>query len=406
MRALGCAQEKLMNPKVGTGLFANQAAVFGNPNVVKALMRTYNWVIPLWQYTTVGLTYASPCTDGANVYVATAYGAVAAFDLNGERKWLTWGLDPASGRKMSVGNNNNTFSANSPVVVGDRVLTRACGYLFGLDTATGKIVWEIDITKDAVDKKFSVDTVATGQYLRIGDTDVVLQPRGLAVRPSDGKVLADPVIPEMRGMDQLCYAVDRARSIVYFGTGGHSGFKEWNGHQIGARRFAVQLAMDGPDKLTGAILWAKDVSLGNVTPVLYQGRLYTGRGVIDPNTGDITSPLKVDGAQGWQVADNRLWGGLWHDAPFADNAPIDTNGTLGATARNYLGHLGPFSDEQRAKMAAYGGDGIGTWYGWTIGRGYPYFSGNRVFYRTFDHLYCIGKTDEPFRPSAAFAAAE
>ena len=30
------------------------------------------------------------------------------------------------------------------------------------------------------------------------------------------------------------------------------------------------------------------------------------------------------------------------------------------------------------------------WYTWSWGRALPFFSGNRIFIRSFDNLYCIG----------------
>ena len=55
-------------------------------------------------------------------------------------------------------------------------------------------------------------------------------------------------------------------------------------------------------------------------------------------------------------------------------------------------------------MRAYGSGSKGRWYNWATGRGYPFFSGNRVFFRTYDYMYCIGDKRAKFVPSKAFAA--
>ena len=45
-------------------------------------------------------------------------------------------------------------------------------------------------------------------------------------------------------------------------------------------------------------------------------------------------------------------------------------------------------------------------YGWHAAYSAPFASGNRLFIRTFDALYCFGDKDQPFVPSKAFEEAK
>jgi outer membrane protein assembly factor BamB len=340
------------------------------------------------------------------VFVSTAYGAVAAFALDGKPLWTFWTFAPADKRRpLLEPATNNTFYGNSPVVAGPVVSCRHSGWVLGLERASGKPLWIHQQTDPPSPKlRQVVDHVGTASVLRFGDTPVILQPRGLAQRASDGKVLADPVLPAMRGMAQNMYAVDPATNTVYFGVGGHSGFEQWGEHKFSKGTYAVRLHLDG-DVLRGELLWKKDATLGDATAVFWRGKIYSGGFALDAATGEQAGRHDIDTAQGWVIAGGRLWGGLCHEVPHLQSAPIGADGLVGATATSLIGKLDGFSDEEKARMRTYGSEGIGKWYGWAIGRGYPIFSGNRIFVRTFDHLYAIGEPGSPFTPSASATPA-
>jgi hypothetical protein len=50
-------------------------------------------------------------------------------------------------------------------------------------------------------------------------------------------------------------------------------------------------------------------------------------------------------------------------------------------------------------VAITGKDRYQDWYGWHEAYSAPFAAGNRLFVRTFDHLYCFGDKGEPFAPS-------
>lgn len=59
--------------------------------------------------------------------------------------------------------------------------------------------------------------------------------------------------------------------------------------------------------------------------------------------------------------------------------------------------------EHRAKVIAVTGQfAYGGFYGWHTAWSTPFASGNRLFIRTYDHLWCIGDKAQAFTPSAAF----
>jgi hypothetical protein len=384
------------------GLFANQFVLPHDKRLDG--LKPLSWNVAKWQLTTVGMTYATPCSDGERVFASTGYGAMAAFDLDGKPLWTFWTFAPADGRKALLEpGNNNTFYANTPVVAGPVVSCRHSGWVIGIDRASGKPRW-VHQQSDPAHLKHVIDHIAPPLVLRFGDEDVILQPRGLALRARDGHVLGDPVLPALRGMDQHSYAIDRATNTVFFATGGHSGTAKWMGHEIGKKRYAVRLALDG-ERMIGTVVWQADNSYEDVTPVFWRGRIYTGSTVFDAATGASlgSHPQKVDTAQGWVIAGGRLWGGLCHHLPWIQSAPIQADGRLGPVDTSLIGKLDHFTTEELARMRAYGGQGIGKWYGWAIGRGYPTFSGNRIFIRTFDHFYAIGEPGSSFTPSASSA---
>jgi outer membrane protein assembly factor BamB len=362
-----------------------------------------DFVVPQWGFTTVGMTYATPVTDGELVYTPVAYGAMAAFDVKGELRWLSWPFAP--GGAIVPSNEKNMYpglsACESPVISEGLVLWRTLGALVAWDSKTGKIAWHHRLQIDAG----AGDPIGSAAILDLDGTKVVLLTRGNAYRVRDGKQLAAPVVPEMRGMAHHTYVVDYQKNIVYFGSGGHSGHDKWEKHEFGIAAYAVRLTLDG-ERLVGEVLWKSKDKLGidDKTPVIH-GRLLLGCGkgaTIDRFTGEKVGESDISTGQGMVIAGGHAWGGLGHHRTPLKVAPLTADG-VAATITNHLGHVGPFDEDQRAKMRSYGSEHISNWYAWAIGRSYPFFSGNRVFYRTFDHLYCIGDPSKPFAPSKAFA---
>jgi len=80
----------------------------------------------------IGFTTATPVTDGKHVWVSFASGLVTCFDMAGERRWT-----------VDLGRVSRGMTA-SPLLV-DGVLVVRMGDLFGLDAASGKQRWQLDV---------------------------------------------------------------------------------------------------------------------------------------------------------------------------------------------------------------------------------------------------------------------
>ncbi|MBI1904053.1 MAG: PQQ-binding-like beta-propeller repeat protein, partial [Planctomycetia bacterium] len=118
----------------------------------------------------VGFTMPTPVCDGRHVYVWSGMGVAASYDLDGRRRWIT-----------RVAQSELTYGS-SPALV-DGVLVVFLNGLFGLDAATGKLLWE----QHRVQRNVGALLGAT-----LAGQNVVVCQRGEVVRPSDGKLLFRP----------------------------------------------------------------------------------------------------------------------------------------------------------------------------------------------------------------------
>jgi RNA polymerase sigma factor (sigma-70 family) len=121
----------------------------------------------------------TPVSDGKNVYVFVGNGVVAAYDLDGNRKWI---------RRLPA---DMLFYTASPALIGNRLVVsfgpiagvdphKNIGLLHGLDTKTGEEVW----TQPNAHAGIASLIPAT-----INGVDVVFTQKEDAVRASDGVLL-------------------------------------------------------------------------------------------------------------------------------------------------------------------------------------------------------------------------
>jgi outer membrane protein assembly factor BamB len=118
----------------------------------------------------VGYTMPTPISDGSRVYVWNGMGVAAAFDLDGNRQWMT-----------TVSAGELTY-ASSPALA-DGVFVVFLNRLFGIDAKTGEILWE----QPKVNKN-----VAGLLSARLASQDVIVTQEGEVVRPRDGHLLFRP----------------------------------------------------------------------------------------------------------------------------------------------------------------------------------------------------------------------
>ncbi len=284
-----------------------------------------------------GYSTPVPTSDGNWVWVVFDSGIVACYDLEGNRRWVRW---------YDARQTTTYGRTASPLLIGERLLVHF-GPLVCLDAATGKVRWKNDLTRAAY---------GTPARARIGDTDVVVTPRGHLVRVEDGKTLAadlgecgytSPVVA-----DGVVYFIDRAMS-------------------------AVALPPKIDDQLQAKELWFGELD-GDfyATPLVEGGRIYAVNRaprcfVIDARTGktlssralELSRPGVADGANSYPsvcLAGKRVW--------------VGNDG-----GQSMLLEAGDRS--VTASVNTLPGGSAAT----------PTFHGSRMFIRGGKLLYCIGR---------------
>ena len=177
----------------------------------------------------------TPVSDGKWVWAVFGTGVVACYDLEGRTRWINWfDLPPSTQYGRTA----------SPLLVGGRLLVHL-GPLVCLDAATGEVLW----TNEAAKANYGTP-VAT----RIGDVDVVITPKGHALRLSDGKILTED-------LGHCMYTSPVVQDgVVYF---------------IDSSSSAVRLPERAGEMFVGKELWYQDLT-GEffASPIVYDGRLY------------------------------------------------------------------------------------------------------------------------------------
>jgi hypothetical protein len=142
----------------------------------------------------------TPVSDGKQIYVFLGCGACAAFDMDGNRKWIVAALDPPA----PYGN-----LSSSPALANGNLILHTGTAIVGLDAATGKRLWARNITGRACRASPVVGSV--------GQTTFVLTPNGDVLAPADGKVLAANLFkfnhtsPVIQGDVAYCFTGSKAK---------------------------------------------------------------------------------------------------------------------------------------------------------------------------------------------------
>ncbi|MFB3890742.1 MAG: PQQ-binding-like beta-propeller repeat protein [Phycisphaerae bacterium] len=121
-----------------------------------------------------GNTLSTPVSDGKNVYVWLGCGVAACYDLDGNRKWITYRHIPIK---------HHGFNSSPILMEGKFIFYMR--KLFALDAATGKEAWAIDIVKG--DEVYGDSFHDSLIRMPIGGKDFIYA-HGTIVNPADGKV--------------------------------------------------------------------------------------------------------------------------------------------------------------------------------------------------------------------------
>ncbi len=400
------------------------------------------WDNSMWGRLGMGYCMPTPVSDGKRVFVFTGHRLMTAFDFDGNKLWqqfhheaqYPWGA-------------NTEYCGHSPLYCDDKVLMHFLiegkGEKLGLrcyDAATGKVLWTTPT------EQLPHNAMGSPQLLRLPKPDGGTEPAvfcfsGELIRVRDGKVLAGKI-----GYVKACAGltgdgIDR----VFLANGWHGGgtrapdapwVKGRFGitdelaplHQGQRLNIAVKFTLAG-DTAKPELLWAhrggpddardkKWQGRDNLDPypVYHAGKLYLQKGQVwDAATGEVLAPHHDRGnpdlgIQGVVLAGNLLFG---HAGSVQDKdvrvsvTPLDVRGLTGETKWLMLEKRNDNpawqTEEWKAKVKAETGtDGLlSLWHGWHPSFALPVASGNRLYVRTFDYLWCIGAPKESSRLSSS-----
>jgi outer membrane protein assembly factor BamB len=278
---------------------------------------------------TAGYSAPTPVTNGKEVYVAFGNGLVACYDLDGNRKWL----------KLIEHSNAPYAHSGSPVLAGNKLLIHFTD-LVALEMKTGTESWRLKLPTSH----------GTPLVTRVGDTDVVLTPKGVLVRAQDGKILAE-------GLGS-CGANS---PVLHEGTV----------YYVHGNATAVRLPESLKEPVKLPALWkgrVKSSGYGFSSPVVFDGLLYSTNDqnlltVLDAETGKVVYEERLNlrgaGYPSISLAGNRIY----VSSDTGETVVLQPGREYKELARNKL-------EEFRSSLV---------------------FEGKRVYIRTAKHLYCIGE---------------
>lgn len=276
-----------------------------------------------------GWTSATPVTDGERVFAVFGNGVVAAYTLDGKRLWA---------RLVQAPKHRWGHSA-SPVLVKDRLVVHMVD-LFGLDAASGNEVW----------KQTSEVNWGSPVTAQVGQADVVLTSSGDVFATADGA-------PVATGIGSVQYSTPIVLDgIIYF---------------IEKRATAVRI----PDQIDAPFeqIWESRLkgSRHYASPLVHDGRIYAVSreldfSILDRKTGEVVHEQRLDLDSGSNTGYPSIsLGGdrVYLSTENGTTAVLETGSKYVEVARNSI-------------------EGF---------RSSPVFSGERMFVRSFGHLYCFGR---------------
>ena len=228
-------------------------------------------------YACIGKTFGAPVWCDGAVYVATAGGVFAKYDMDGKRQWLTWSFKPGLANLNSSGHDT---CARAPIIAGELFIGTAANNLVAIERNTGKVKFKDNIKSESI---------ATPVVLKVGESNILLTAGPQAyLLPSGQRLQVEGWLST--GMQAL--VKNDESDVVYFGgLGQHA---NWNLQY--KNPVAVRYVLDG-EKLRGTILWSGATNpttkvvrdAGGTLSLFYnQGRVYCQNGVIlDATTGMI-----------------------------------------------------------------------------------------------------------------------
>lgn len=312
-----------------------------------------------------GVSAATPTSDGKFVYVWHGEtGVLACYDLQGNRRWIHF-EHPGRGGEHGVN--------SSPVIVGDRIIVLGGASVLAFDRQSGRTLWRQEYRHPCYPSLVAA---------KRGDQDVVICGNGTVIAAADGKLLAEPVGRH----DGEC-----ASPLIFddkFCLISRAGFCVSQLLPSSAEKNATRvLHQMAPEELDTSEVYCVG------SPVYHEGLVYAvrsgwGAGVrqptlyaIDPNAGKLVyrQPLDLQPAvfydpKGAGVAASLALAGKY--IYVMDNRGVaivfEPGRKFRQVAKNHLEHVYTRENNQEVTNST------------------PIFDGQRMYYRGYENLYCIG----------------
>lgn len=393
------------------------ASVPGDKELRKRLAK-YGFGMPTWNWICMGMTMPTPASDGQRVYVVTGLKTATAFDLDGNKVWQVYHQNVKPIRSHWV-----ELCANSPFIVEGRLLMHLWDRLWCYDPATGKVLWEAP-TQLIPAHSMGQPTVLHLPSAKGLPITAIFCTSGQLIRLSDGKLLADKV--GWFGGNAIMSGDGKG---LVWGRNGAEGGKapadRLHGDLTGVFAVRFKLAPDG-ERTETEVAWRNEEpavkTAWGIYPTYWKGQIVLSYGGmrLDAATGKVLASFKgvrgtPIGYNGTILADNRLIGfprdvtgsrirgGDVKDGRFVVRWVSTTGAEVGPHQDNVLEIPMKYRDPaslpaaQRDKVIAQtGGLGWATsnHYGWQPSLSAPFASGNCLYVRTYDALYCFGREAE------------
>ncbi len=274
-------------PKMSHPCYAPADAARDRCIAVGLVAETYHEIRNQSGIDAIGHTFSTPASDGKTIYVATAQGFYAAFDLTGKRLWMTYS-------KGNIHNGDTCYNGRSPILYQNLLISDPTNKLRAFDVVSGKLLWSDDAPAGpmggdvASNNDEGAHTIQSPMVMTVGGKDVLIAAGGHFYLLPEGKRVKMDGWREF-GMQTLVKHDER--DVVFFGgEGEHCG---WTGKGICPTPppAAIRFAWQGQD-LKATILWSgingKPFG-GNLPWMVYNaGKLFCpGRGAVDGKTGKI-----------------------------------------------------------------------------------------------------------------------
>jgi hypothetical protein len=227
----------------------------------------------------------------------------------------------------------------------------------------------------------------------------VVTPSGEIIRVDNGTVLAKGV--GCMGGGNAGPVTD-GKDVLFTcngSTGGRYRGKKTRGVPEGV--LAYRVTMTAPDKAELKLLWTNEKNgFGEPAPLYHNGVLYGHKHALDAKTGKVVKKYRARAKSAVVLAGGNLFVPRKHGLTYVVQVPEGN-----VVAKNELPETAPIEGEKRQQLITVtANDEPGRWGAWCFTQGLPFFSGNRMFVRSYDYLYCIGDKSKPFTPSKAFGA--